>query len=75
MEQLALQYAPIVLVIFIILLQAKLFVTPTELERKHREILHDCDERYSSRSEAINIKADIDELKEMVSNIYQKLMH
>ena len=75
MEQLALQYAPIILVILILLLQSRLFVTPTELEVKHRQILDDCDRRYSSKNEAVNIKADIEELKEMVQEMYKKLMH
>lgn len=40
------EYAPVLIVVLIFLIQQKLIITPDQLERKHREILLDLEERF-----------------------------
>ena len=42
------EYAPIVGLVFMFFLQNKLFVTPEQLEKKHRQILSDMDNKFVS---------------------------
>lgn len=42
------EYAPIVGLVFMFFLQNRLFVTPEQLERKHRQILADMDNKFVS---------------------------
>lgn len=46
MENLLLQWAPIFIVLVMFLIQNRIFVTPEQLEKKHREILEDCDNKF-----------------------------
>ena len=39
-------YAPIIVVVLAFLIQEKIFVTPEQLERKHREIIKDVEKRF-----------------------------
>lgn len=67
-------YAPLLLVLLIVLIQMKIFVSPTDLEKKHREILNETDEKYVTKSENKHLKDDMHELKELMYKIYDKLM-
>ena len=42
------EYAPVVGLVFMFFLQNRLFVTPEQLERKHRQILADMDNKFVS---------------------------
>lgn len=67
------EYAPIVIVVLLFLLQNKFVVTPEQLEKKHREILDDADKKYvllpaylAFREE---IQGDIKEVKAGINEI------
>ena len=44
--EILIEYAPVLIVVIIFLFQQKLIITPDQLERKHREILLDLEERF-----------------------------
>ena len=41
-------YAPIIIVVLMFFVQYRIFVTPEQLEKKHREILEDISKNYES---------------------------
>ena len=55
MENKIIEYAPIAIVILGFIWQYKIFVTPEQLERKHREILEDCEKKYTTQAETRNL--------------------
>lgn len=70
-------YAPIIVVVLLFLLQQKIFVTPEQLEKKHREILEDVSNKFVQlpaylgfREQVLedlrDVKAGINDLKEAV---------
>ena len=72
------EYAPLLIVVIMFLIQHKIFVTPEQLEKKHREILGDCDSRFVLISVYLEFKEqiiyDLKELKEGVNEIKQYLL-
>ena len=44
--EILIEYAPILVIVIMFLVQQKLIITPEQLERKHREILFDLEERF-----------------------------
>ena len=50
MEQYIIQYSPFVLMLFMFLMQFRVFVTPEQLEKKHREILKSMQQDFVSKS-------------------------
>ena len=57
------QYAPWLIVAFIVIWQNNIFVRPEQLEKKHREILENIKEKY----------VEINAYKEFQNHIYSKL--
>lgn len=68
------EYAPVIVIIFLFLLQQRIFVTPEQLEKKHREILEDVTKQFVQLpaylgfreqvlSELKDVKQGIDDLK------------
>lgn len=64
------EFAPLILVIFMFFLQNKLFVTPEQLEKRHRDILHDIETRYASLFVVNELKEDFSEIKHKIDKIY-----
>jgi len=54
-------------------LKRNIFVKPEQLEKKHREILEDMEKRFTSKSDFANMKEDVEEMKETINKIYNKL--
>lgn len=61
------EFAPIIIVILMFFWQNNVFVRPEQLEKKHREILDDIDERLKDNYVEINA------YKEFQTHIYSKL--
>lgn len=61
------EYAPIIIVILIFIWQNNVFVRPEQLEKKHREIIDDVENRISGKYVEINA------YKEFQNHIYSKL--
>lgn len=69
------QYAPIVLVIVIFLLQHKFFATPVEMERMRKEIMDEVSEKYATSKEVDEIKEDISDIKKNLQMLCNKLLN
>ena len=50
------EYSPIIVVILMFFIQQKIFVTPEQLEKKHREIIDEIEEKYVSMNSFIDLK-------------------
>ena len=69
------EFAPILIVLLGFIWQYKVFVTPEELERKHREILEDVDRKYTTKTEARNLEEKLDDMQRKIDMIYDKLIN
>lgn len=73
-KELLTKYAPVALIIFAIFLQYNLFVTPQELEKQHREILEEVSQKYMTKEESNNLKAQISDMQKKVDKIYDVII-
>lgn len=65
-----LQYSPILVAVMIFLIQQRIIVTPEQLEKKHREIIGDIEERFVSIHSFNDLKEQFSEMKEKIDRIY-----
>jgi len=65
-----LHYSPIIIAIMVFLIQQRIVVTPEQLEKKHREILKDADERFATLSSVHDLKEKFTDMKEKIDKIY-----
>jgi hypothetical protein len=65
-----LHYSPVIIVVLVFLIQQRIIVTPEQLERKHREILHDVEEKFVSIHSFKDLKSQVGEIKEKIDKIY-----
>lgn len=86
MEEL-LKYAPLILAITMFFINYKIFVTPADLEKKHREIkeeinpekkhreiLDDVDKKYATKSVVSELQMQIHNMADKVDKIYNILI-
>ena len=64
------KYGPVALVVIALILQWNLFVTPEKLEIKHREILHDVSETYTTKEQYNDLKAQLSNMQAKIDKIY-----
>lgn len=65
------QYSPIIIVVVMYLIQQRIVVTPEQLEKKHREILEDVENRFASLSTVKDLKEQVSDMKEKIDRIYE----
>jgi len=63
-------YAPVITIVLVYFVQMKIFVTPQELEKKHREILLEAESRFASKITVHDLKEQIFEIKDKIDKIY-----
>ena len=68
------EYSPIIVVILMFFVQQKIFVTPEQLEKKHREIIDEIEEKYVSMNSFIDLKEQFSEVKDKIDKIYDLLI-
>ncbi len=86
MERL-IDYAPLVLALLMFFMNYKIFVTPADLERKHRdivkeinpekrhrEILDDVDKKYATKSVVSELQTQIHAMADKLDKIYNILI-
>jgi len=73
MEQI-LQFSPLILVVMMFFIQHKIFVTPEQLEKKHREILESVEQHFVSVHSFTDLKEQVGEMKEKIDKIYECLI-
>lgn len=66
----ALKYGPLALVVISLALQWGLFVTPEKLEIKHREILKDVAQSYSTKEQYNDLKGQLNSMSMKIDKIY-----
>jgi len=67
-------YSPIVITITMFYLQQRIFVTPADLEKKHREIIEDVQTRFASSQSLTDLKEQVYEIKNKVNKIYDYII-
>lgn len=70
MSENILTYAPIIVAVIMFCVQSSIFVTPAQLEKKHREILEDCERKFASKLAYDELKEDFKYVKEKLDKIY-----
>ena len=65
-----LHYSPIIIAVMIFLIQQRIVVTPEQLEKKHREILCDAEEKFATLSTVKDLKEQFSDMKEKIDKIY-----
>ena len=68
------EYAPIIVVVLVFFIQQKIFVTPEQLEKKHREIMDEIDEKFVSVIGFRDLKDQFSEVKEKIDKMYDLLI-
>lgn len=68
------EYAPIIVVILLFLIQNRMVVTPEQLEKKHREILDDVSKKYATQSIVNELRSQIHEMVDKIDKIYNILI-
>lgn len=64
------KYAPLIIVIFAVFFQYNLFVTPAQLEIKHREILVDVADRYTTKEQHDELNKQLTSMQQKIDKIY-----
>ncbi len=67
-------YSPVIIVVLVFLIQQKIVVTPEQLEKKHREILNDIENRFVTRNSYEDLKSQFAEIKDKIDKIYDCLI-
>lgn len=67
-------YSPVLIVVLVFLIQQRIVVTPEELEKKHREILNDIENRFVTRNSYEDLKSQFTEMKDKIDKIYDCLI-
>ena len=68
------EYAPIIVVIVLFLIQNRMVVTPEQLEKKHREILDDVSKKYATQSIVNELKSHFHDMAVKIDKIYNILI-
>ncbi len=69
-----LEYSPIIIVVLMFFVQQRLFVTPEQLEKKHREIIEEIEEKFVTIHSFHDLKEQFSEIKEKIDKIYDLLI-
>lgn len=67
-------YSPVLVAVLVFLIQQRIVVTPEELEKKHREILSDIEDRFVTRNSYDDLKSQFTDMKEKIDKIYDCLI-
>ena len=65
-----LHYSPIIIAVMVFLIQQRVVVTPEQLEKKHREILNDIEEKFVTLNSFNDLKDQFSDMKEKIDKIY-----
>ncbi len=68
------EHSAVIIIILIFLIQQRIFITPEQLEKKHREIMEDIEEKFVSIDSFRDLKAQFSEVKEKIDKMYDLLI-
>ena len=69
-KETVIKYGPIALIAIALIFQWNLFVTPEKLEIKHREILRDVSQTYTTKEQYNDLKAQLNNMQAKIDKIY-----
>ncbi|MGN0031358.1 MAG: hypothetical protein ACI37Q_05320 [Candidatus Gastranaerophilaceae bacterium] len=69
-----LYYSPIIIIVVVFLIEQRIVVTPEQLEKKHREILKDVEDKFTTLNSFKDLKANFSEMKDKIDKIYDCLI-
>lgn len=69
-----LAYSPILIAVMVFLIQQRIVVTPEQLERKHREILKDAEDKFATINSHRDLKEQFGDIKDKIDKIYDCLI-
>lgn len=69
-KETVIKYGPIALIVIALIFQWNLFVTPEKLEIKHREILRDVSQTYTTKEQYNDLKAQLNNMQAKIDKIY-----
>lgn len=64
------KFAPIILIVLLVFLQYKFFVTPEQLEVKHRQIINEVADRYTTKEQSNDLKNQLNDMQRKIDKIY-----
>ena len=64
------KFAPVILICLIVFIQYHFFVTPEQLEIKHRIILNEISEKYATKEQTKDIKTQLNDMQNKIDKIY-----
>ena len=67
-------YSPLIVVVTLFYLQQKIFVTPADLEKKHREIIDAVQTRFATSQSVDDLKEQVYGIKDKVDKIYDYII-
>ena len=68
------EYSPIIVIVLIFFIQHHIFVTPEQLEKKHREIIDEIEQKFVSLNSFKDLKDQFLEVKEKIDKMYDLLI-
>lgn len=74
MEKYLQRYLPIGIVCIALIFQYNLFVTPEKLEMKHREILRDISQTYTTKEQYNDLKGQLNAMQIKIDKIYDVII-
>lgn len=63
--------APWLIVAFAFFMQYQVFVTPAQLEQKHREIMQDVQANFTTKEQSNDLKAEISSMRLKIDKMYE----
>jgi len=67
-SEIFMEYSPVIVLLLLYFMQFKIFVTPADLEKKHRQILFEAEKRFAPANSVQDLKEQIGEIKEKIDN-------
>ena len=67
-------FSPLIVVLTAFYLQHKIFVTPSDLEKKHREIIDAVQTRFATSQSVEDLKEQVCGIKDKVDKIYDYII-
>ncbi len=68
------EYSPIIIVVLMFFIQQRIFVTPEQLEKKHREIIEEIEEKFVTIHSFVDLKDQFSEVKDKIDKMYDLLI-
>lgn len=67
-------YSPFLIAVMVFLIQQRIVVTPEQLEKKHREIIEEIEEKFVTIHSFKDLKDQFSEVKDKIDKMYDLLI-